>query len=84
MKDVIVAIATIICCLFGSGGIVMWGLERYAKRKDNQMDEIKEGIKLGLENDAVIFKALRENKINGESEAQEAKMNKYFRKAFIK
>lgn len=84
MKDVIVAIATIICCLFGSGGIVMWGLERFAKRKDNQMDEIKEGIKLGLENDAVIFKALRENKINGESEAQEAKMNKYFRKAFIK
>ena len=84
MKDVIVAIATIICCLYGSGGIVMWGLERFAKRKDNQMDEIKEGIKLGLENDAVIFKALRENKINGESEAQEAKMNKYFRKAFIK
>lgn len=62
----------------------MWGLERYTRRKDSSMDEIKEGIKLGLENDAVIFNALRENKINGESEAQEKKMNNYFRKAFIK
>jgi len=62
----------------------MWGLDRYARRKDNHMDEIKEGIKLGLENDAVIFNALRKNNINGESEAQEKKMNEYFRKAFIK
>ena len=54
------------------------------KEADENIDEIKEGIKLGLENDAVIFKALRENQINGESEAQEEKMNRYFRKAFIK
>ena len=84
MSELVKAIVTIVCCLFGSGGIVMWGLERYARRKDNHIDEIKEGIKLGLENDAVIFKALREHKINGESEAQEEKMNKYFRRAFIK
>ncbi len=84
MMDVLTAVVTIVCCLFGSGGIVMWGLDRYAKRKDNRMEEIKEGIKLGLENDAVIFKSLREHKINGESEAQERKMNDYFRKAFMK
>jgi len=48
------------------------------------MDEIIEGIKLGLENDAVIFKALREHQINGESEQQEEKMNAYFRRSFIK
>ena len=84
MNDIVMAIATIVCCLFGSGGIVMWGLERYARRKDSHMDEIKEGIKLGLENDAVIFNALRKNNINGESEAQEKKMNEYFRTAFMK
>lgn len=84
MSEYVTAIVTIICCIFGSGGIVMWSLERYAKRKDNQMEEIKEGIKLGLENDAVIFKALREHQINGESEQQEEKMNAYFRRSFIK
>jgi len=77
------AIVTIICCLFSSGGIVIWFLNRYVTRKDRQMEEIKEGIRLGLENDAVIFKALREHQINGESEAQEEKMNRYFRKSFI-
>lgn len=82
--DLSTAAVTVICCLLGSGGIVMWGLERYAKRKDGRIDEIKEGIRLGLENDAVIFNALRENRINGESEAQERKMNDYFRKAFMK
>ena len=84
MSEIAIAITTVVCCLFGSGGIVMWGLERYARRKDSHMDEIKEGIKLGLENDAVIFNALRKHNINGESEAQEKKMNDYFRKAFIK
>ena len=84
MKDILLSVTTLFCCLFGSGGVVMWGLDRYARRKDNHMDEIKEGIKLGLENDAVIFNALRKNNINGESEAQEKKMNEYFRKAFIK
>lgn len=84
MNESCTAIVTIICCLFGSGGLVMWGLERFAHRKDCHMDEIKEGIKLGLENDAVIFKALREHKINGESETQEEKMNEYFRKSFMK
>lgn len=78
------AIVTVVCCLFGSGGIVMWMLNRFVNRKDSQMNEIKEGIRLGLENDAVIFKALREHQINGDSEKQEDKMNSYFRKSFIK
>lgn len=77
-------VATIIVCLFGSGGVVMWFLNRWASKKDAGLNEIKEGIRLGLENDAVIFKALRDHKINGESEAQEVKMNNYFRKSFIK
>ncbi|MFA5453477.1 MAG: hypothetical protein WC248_07880 [Candidatus Methanomethylophilaceae archaeon] len=43
------------------------------------LDHIAEGLKLGLENDIVIFQAFRRNAINGESEAQEKKMNDYFR-----
>lgn len=78
------AVVTVISCLFGSGGIVMWFLNRYAKHRDDRIEEIKEGIRLGLENDAVIFKALREHQINGDSEKQEDKMNTYFRKSFIK
>ena len=33
---------------------------------------------MALENDLVIFKALRTHEINGESEEQEEKMKKYF------
>ena len=40
--------------------------------------EVK-GIMLGLENDAVIFEALKTHHINGESEAQKQKMDHYFR-----
>ena len=41
-------------------------------------ERLAEGLKLGLENDKVIFKALREGHINGESELQDKKMDKYF------
>lgn len=89
-----VFIGTAFTCIFGSGGIVLWFLNRYAAKQDKLLEKqdkmierriakLEEGIKLGLENDAVIFKALRENKINGESEAQEEKMEKYFRERFI-
>jgi len=96
------AIATIISSLVGSGGLVVWFLDRKQKREEKaeearkqleearqkreeeQQQHILEGIKLGLENDAVIFKALREHKINGESELQEQKMNEFFRKQFTK
>ena len=40
--------------------------------------EVK-GIMLGLENDAVIFEALKTHHINGESEAQKQKMGVYFK-----
>lgn len=45
---------------------------------EKKFDRLSEGIELGLENDAVIFKALRQGHINGESEAQEQKMNDFF------
>lgn len=82
--ELIKVIGTIIVSLCGSGGLIMWFLNRYVSKREDRMDRIEEGIRLGLENDAVIFKALREHKINGESEAQEEKMNTYFRKSFIK
>lgn len=96
------SVATIISSLVGSGGIVMWLLDRKQKKEEKleakrqkiedarrkkeeeQQQHILDGIKLGLENDAVIFKALREHKINGESELQEQKMNEFFRKQFTK
>ncbi len=81
--ETVTLIVTLISCLLGSGGIVMWVLNRWATKKDAGLKEIKEGIKLGLENDAVIFKALRSHQINGESEAQEEKMNEFFRKSYI-
>jgi hypothetical protein len=84
MNDLWSAVVTIAVCLFSSGGIVMWFLNRFAEKRNRRMDEIIEGIRLGLENDAVIFKALREHQINGESEQQEEKMNAYFRRSFIK
>lgn len=81
--ELITTVITLLSCLLGSGGIVMWVLNRWASKKDAGLQDIKEGIKLGLENDAVIFKALRSHQINGESEAQEEKMNEFFRKSYI-
>ena len=84
-------IVTIFVCLFGSGGIAVWLLNRMAKVADEKssvakdISEIKEtliklqeGLTMALENDLVIFKALRTHEINGESEEQEEKMKKYF------
>lgn len=42
------------------------------------MKAIQEGLIMTLENDKVIFKALRTHEINGESEEQERKMDSYF------
>ena len=59
------------------------------KKVDNLSDSISDlkqvkdhevkGIMLGLENDAVIFEALKTHHINGESEAQKQKMDAYFK-----
>lgn len=65
---------------FASGGIIMYFIRKNDRVADleTKFDRLSEGIELGLENDAVIFKALREGHINGESEAQERKMNDFF------
>ena len=39
-----------------------------------------EGTILSLQNDAIIFEALRNHHINGESEAQEKKLQEYYKK----
>lgn len=82
---------TILMGLFGSGGIILWILNRISKKKDQKdntqkdISEIKEsmaliqkGLIVALENDQVIFMALRNHEINGESEKQDKKMNEYF------
>jgi uncharacterized membrane protein len=84
-------IATIAVCLFGSGGIVIWILNRHARKADGKDENAKaleaiarrlgtmqDGLVMTLENDRVIFKALRTHEINGESEEQERKMDRYF------
>lgn len=63
--------------------------EELEKKVDSLSDSISDlkqvkdhevkGIMLGLENDAVIFEALRSHHINGESEAQKQKMDVYFK-----
>lgn len=65
---------------FASGGIVMHFIKKHDRvsELERKFDRLTEGIELGLENDSVIFKALREGHINGDSEAQERKMNDFF------
>lgn len=89
--NLLTVIATVVTCLFGSGGIVLWVLNRQAKKHDERdttrkdLKEIKEYIKtlqrgliMCLENDSVIFNALKTHQINGDSELQEKKMQAYF------
>ena len=88
-------INTFILSIFGSGGLIIWGLNRASKKrdsKDSSNDDIKtikeklsfvqEGLVMTLENDKVIFKALRNHEINGDSENQEEKMDEYFLSLF--
>ena len=42
------------------------------------MDRLGAGLDIGLRNDRVIFRAFRENSINGDSEVQERLMDEYF------
>ena len=89
--DKITAIMTVAACLFGSGGIVLWCLNRLAKKQDDRnttakdVREIKsfmqlllKGLTMCLENDCVIFNALKTHQINGDSEKQEKKMKDFF------
>ena len=89
--SILTTIVTVVVCLFGSGGIVLWVLNRVAKRhdaKDSTAKDLKEikgfiqtlqkGLVMCLENDCVIFNALKTHQINGDSELQEKKMKAYF------
>ena len=89
--ETLTVIATVLVCLFGSGGIVIWVLNRMAKKHDandstaKDLIEIKasmqlllKGLIMCLENDCVIFNALKTHQINGDSEKQEKKMNDFF------
>ena len=77
--DKLTLLATIVVCLFGSGGIVIWLLNRLAKKSDDRCGSTKDlkdikttihliqtGLVVALENDKVIFKSLRTHEINGE------------------
>lgn len=95
--DTTTAIITIITCLFGSGSLLLWLLNRITTKHDEKdslsakvdnltsaVSKLQDGLVMTLENDAVIFKALREHSINGESEAQEQKMDSYFRELGVR
>lgn len=84
-------LAAMLATLFGSGGIVLWLLNHFAKKSDQRLGyaqdlkdikltihTIQAGLVMALENDKVIFKSLRTHEINGESEEQEKKMDDYF------
>lgn len=83
-KDYIVEIIKLVTAIFAgvfaSGGVFMYYIKKHDRLNDLliKYERLAEGLKLGLENDKVIFKALREGHINGESEEQERKMDKYF------
>lgn len=81
--SIVVAVIGLAGSIFGAGGIVMHFINKKEANDRREWDRVMEGIRLGLENDVVIFKALRDNHINGESEKQEEKMNAYFRRAFL-
>lgn len=89
--DKFTLIGTIVVCFFGSGGIVLWMLNRIATKNDQRScfdqdikdikrttHHVQQGLIMALENDKVIFKSLRTHEINGESEEQEKKMDEYF------
>lgn len=81
--SVIVAAIGLLGTVLSSGGVVMFFLNRKEKREEKREQKVLNGLKILMENDAVIFKAFRNNHINGESEAQEEKMNTFFREMFI-
>lgn len=47
------------------------------------LERVGDGLNIGLLNDKVIFKALREHCINGDSEAQEHEMDAYLTRCTI-
>ena len=81
--NVIIAFVGFLGAVLGSGGIVMHFIEKNEKKAEQREGKIYGALKLSLENDMVIFKALRDHKINGESEEQERKMMDFLKESFI-
>ena len=84
MKEIAIEIIKVIGIALSaglaSGGLLTWYIKRHDRvaEIERKFDRLSEGMELGLENDIVIFEALRKGHINGESERQEEKMREYF------
>lgn len=86
MLEIIKILGIALGSAFASSGIVMYYIKKHDRvaQIEKKFDRLSEGITLSLENDAVIFEALRKGHINGESEAQDHKMKDYFFKNSVK
>ena len=84
--EIIKLVAVVLTASLASGGVIMYYIKKHDRVSDleKKFDRLTEGVQLGLENDIVIFKALRQGHINGESEAQEKRLNEYFFKCATK
>ena len=80
LSEIINLIGIAITASFTSSGVVMYYIKKHDRISviEKKFDMLSKGVELGLENDAVIFSALRNGHINGESERQEEKMREYF------
>ena len=81
--SILIAFIGFLGAVLGSGGIVTHFIEKNEKKAEKRENKIYNALKLSLENDIVIFNALRNNKINGESEEQEKKMLEFLKESFI-
>lgn len=74
--------AVISALVTGAVAVLVTIINKWGDQKDikNAINRIAEGLNILMGNDRVIFKALREHEINGESETQEQKMDSYFQK----
>lgn len=78
--EILKLIGVAISAILASSGIAMYYIKKHDRMAqiEKKFDRLSEGMELGLENDIVIFNALRKGHINGESERQEEKMRDYF------
>lgn len=82
--NIVIAVIGLLGTVLSSGGVVMWFLNRKEKRQENRDSKIFEALEILMGNDIVIFDALRNNHINGESERQEEKMKEFLLNSFVK
>ena len=84
--EVVKLVGIFIAGSLSSGGVIMYFLHKNDRVNIHEklIDRLSEGVQLLLESDIVIFKALREGHINGESEKQEEKIKEYFYRCTIR